>query len=478
MFDFQFPYFLTEEIIRKLNEDALGGGSLSQEEILNRIRDFKASNKRLNMVVGENYYMGKQDILIRKRTAIGRDGKEEVIDNMPNNRVVDNQYKKLVDQKVNYIVGKPVTFNSRNKKYAKLIKSILDADFNLAFKNAVRDSLNCGIGWLYATYENGVPVFKRIKPWELLPVWLDSEKNKLHCGIRFYEDYYYKRGKRERIKRVEIFEKEGIFRYYVDRGRLVADKINSFSPYFCIEGQGYCWQDIPLVAIRANEYERPLINNVKSLQDGLNLIISNFQNAMEEDVRNTILVLKNYDGQDLGEFRQNLATYGAVKVRSADGSQGGVDTLNIQVNSENYKAIIEIFRKAIIENAMGYDGKDDRLMGQPNQMNIMSMYSDIDLDANSMETELKRAFKKIFEFLDVHFRLCNIGNFENEIKEVIFNRDVLINENEIIENCIKSLEILSKETVVANHPWVDNLEEELKRIRKDSKKEELRGETS
>ena len=36
---------------------------------------------------------------------------------------------------------------------------------------------------------------------------------------------------------------------------------------------------------------------------------------MQEDARNTILILKNYDGQDLGEFRHNLATFGAVKVR-------------------------------------------------------------------------------------------------------------------------------------------------------------------
>ena len=69
---------------------------------------------------------------------------------------------------------------------------------------------------------------------------------------------------------------------------------------------------------------------------------------MEEDPRNTILVLKNYDGENLGEFRQNLSTYGAVKVRTIDGAMGGVETLSIQVNADNYKAIIDIFKKAVI----------------------------------------------------------------------------------------------------------------------------------
>lgn len=54
---------------------------------------------------------------------------------------------------------------------------------------------------------------------------------------------------------------------------------------------------------------------LKSLQDGINTITSNFLNQLEEDTRNTILVLVNYEGENLGEFRRNLAAYGAVKVR-------------------------------------------------------------------------------------------------------------------------------------------------------------------
>lgn len=99
-----------------------------------------------------------------------------------------------------------------------------------------------------------------------------------------------------------------------------------------------------------NNKEIPLIKMVKSLQDGLNLIESNFQNQMEEDPRNTILVVVNYDGENLGEFRRNLATYGTVKVRTVDGAGGDVRTLQIEVNADNYKAIIELFKKAIIHH--------------------------------------------------------------------------------------------------------------------------------
>ena len=153
-----------------------------------------------------------------------------------------------------------------------------------------------------------------------------------------------------------------------------------------------------------------------------------------------------------------------------DGAAGDLKTLQVEVNAENYKAIIEIFKKAIIENAMGYDAKDDRLGGEPNQMNIQSMYSDIDLDANDMETEFQAAFEELLWFVNCHFANSGLGDYEHEPVEVIFNRDILINETEVIENIQKSVGILSDETLVMNHPWVDNVQDEL--ARKDKQREE------
>ena len=187
---------------------------------------------------------------------------------------------------------------------------------------------------------------------------------------------------------------------------------------------------------------------------------------MEEDPRNTIMVLVNYDGQNLGEFRRNLAQFGAVKVRSMDGANGDVKTLQIQVNAENYKAIIEQFKKAIIENCMGYDAKDDRLGGNANEMNIKSMYSDIELDTNGMETEFQAAFEDLLWFINCHLANTGAGDFEGEELTIIFNRDILISESEVIDNVNKSTD-LSLETRLAQHPWVDDVEAEIKRINKE-----------
>ena len=142
------------------------------------------------------------------------------------------------------------------------------------------------------------------------------------------------------------------------------------------------------------------------------------------------------------------------------------------MNAENYKAILEIFKKALIENGMGYDAKDDRLSGNPNQMNIQSMYSDIDLDANDMETELQAAFEEILWFVNTYLANTGKGDFEGEEVTVIFNRDILINETEAIQNCAASSGILSDETIVGQHPWVDDPQQELDRLKKQREEEQ------
>ena len=111
---------------------------------------------------------------------------------------------------------------------------------------------------------------------------------------------------------------------------------------------------------------------------------------------------------------------------------------------------------------------DERLGGNPNEMNIQSMYSDIDLDANQMETEFQASFEELMWFVN---KALNI----NDTLEVVFNRDVLVNETESITNCIQSSTLLSLETVLAQHPWVTNVGEELKRLKK-QKEESIEGE--
>ena len=444
---------------------------MTEQQFLEReIAKFKTASKRRDMFIGEQYYNGNHDIMHRRRTIIGEDGKLQEVENLPNNKVIDNQYAKIVDQKVNYLLAKPPTFETENKMYGELLNEVFNNRFLRTLRNIGEDSLNEGLAWLHPYYnEQGEFCFKRFPAYEILPFWKDADHTILDLAVRLYLVEGYEGSNKVTIEKVEVYSTNGVERYIIKNNNLIPDVDNPSSSYIITMDEkgnekAYNWSKIPLIPFKYNNKEIPLICRVKSLQDGINTILSDFQNNMQEDARNTILVLHNYDGTNLGEFRRNLAQYGVVKVKTVDGAGGDLKTLTVEVNSENYKSILELFKKALIENGRGFDAKDDRMSGNPNQMNIQSMYSDIDLDANGMETEYQASFEELLWFINVHLANTGQGNFEKEKVKIIFNRDVLINESESIANCKNSVGILSDKTIISQHPWTSDVQTELKRL--------------
>lgn len=434
------------------------------------LRKFINSPKRKHMIEGDLYYDYEQAIMRKKRMVIGEGGVLKEDKNLPNNRFTDNQYANMVDQKVNYLLSKPITFKTDNEAYAEALKQVFNKRFHRTLKNLGKDSYNGGIGWLYPYYdEQGEFRIKKFHPWEVLPFWDDEEHTKLDFAVRVYDVEAYEGELEKIITYVEVYDTQGIHRFVLDGNTLVPD----YSTYYFElntddEIIPYNWDRVPLIPFKANNTETPLLKKCKSLQDGINEILSNFGDGMQENASgNTIIIIKNYDGQDLGQFRRNIAQYKAVKVRTVDGADGGIDKLEIEVNCDNYKAILTELRKALIQNCKGYDIEELKSSGSPNEMTIKAVYSQIDLDANEIETEYQASFEDLLWFINQHFKNTGIGDFTNEDIEVIFNRDMMVNESQVITDINNSSAILSKKTCISQHPYVTDVDAELEQIEKE-----------
>lgn len=452
---------------KKLMTMANNNQNLSDKKYLEtKIVNWLTSPARLEQLNGERYYRGEHDILLKKRTVLGANGEVVEVENLPNNRKVDNQYAKMVDQKKNYLLGQPITFKGDDKEYIEALKKVFNKRFQKTLKAVGEDCLNGGIAWLYPYYSDNKLKFKRFPAYEILPFWEDTDHNELSMAVRFYlEEKPNAISVHDVIQKVEVYTKNGIDFYTFENNRLVPDATKPHESYLTVGEKGYNWERIPLIAFKLNSKEIPLIKRCKSLQDGINDIISTFKNNMEEDARNTILVLENYDGQNLGEFRQNLAQYGAVKVRSGDGARGDVRTLTVEVNSANYESILGIFKKSLIENCKGYDFSELRTGGSPNQMNIKSIYSDIDLDANDMELEFQSAMEDLLWFVNQSLNMTE--SVEEKDVEIIFNRDGVVNETEVMQMLVSAGVKVSNRTLLAQVPFVDDIEDELKQVKKE-----------
>ena len=433
------------------------------------IANWKASSQRREAINGFLYYEGYHDILFQKRLVIGKGGELVEVKNLPNRKDIDNQYAIAVDKKTNYFLGKPIAFEGDNKQYVELVQSIFDKKMMKKLKNTAKKSLNGAIAWMFPYYdEKGELKFKIFPAYEILPFWKDTEHEELDYAIRLYEVVDYKGKDKQIVEKVEVYRLDGVYRYILNSGSLQADtEAGEYESYISLNGLPYNWDRIPLIAFKYNDNEIPLIRRVKPLQDAINELMSMFHNHMLEDSRNTILVIENYDGQDLGEFRQNLSQYGAVKVRSGDGARGGVSTLTVEVNSGNYQAILDLLKNTLIENARSFDGKMLK-SGTPNQMNILSMYQEIDIDTNEFEAEYQAALEELLYFINIHLSLTGQGDFFEEEIKIIFNRDMLMNESEIMGTLTNAGVKISNRTLLSQVPFIDDVDEELEQIKQET----------
>lgn len=436
------------------------------------VQKFITSPQRKMMITGDNYYNYHQDVLDKRRMVIGEGGELVEDPALPNNRYIDNGYAEMVDQKVNYLLSKPLTFKTDNEAYTDALSKVFNKRFHRTLKNLGKDSYNGGIGWLYPYYdEQGTFKIRRFHPWEIKPYWKDDAHTELDFVLRVYDVLGYKGQQEHTYTYVEVYDTNGIHRYQWESGMLIPDYETYYFELPGVDGEiiPYNWNRVPIIPFKSNDSELPLISKCKSLQDGINHILSTFGDGMEENASgNTILIIKNYAGQNLGEFRRNLSQYKAVKVTTVDGADGGVESLQIEVNCENYKAILAELRKALIKNCKGYDAEELKSSGSPNEMTIKSVYSDIDLDANEIETEYQASFEDLLWFVNQHLKNTGAGDFMNEDIDVIFNRDMMVNESQVIADLNESSGILSKKTLIANHPYVDDVDAELEQIEKET----------
>ena len=423
------------------------------------------SPQRKEQLLAEQYYLGNQDILQREKKVIGADGQLVKLDNVTVNRIVDNVYAKLVNQKTSYCLGKPVTIATSNDDYLKLLNKIFNKRNHRTLRELAQFAVNEGIAYIYPYYnETGEFKFAVFPAHEICPIWKDKRHHELESAMRYYpEDVFEDNGDVRTVYHVDLFTTQGITHFMYQDGNLVLDA-TAHTDYIYIENVGYNWTRLPIIPFKYNSEELPLIRRVKTLQDALNEVMSNFKDNMDEDPRTSILILKNYDGTNIPEFRQNLATYGVIKVTTVDGVQGDVDALKVEVNSSNYQAILMQLKRAIIENGYGFDAKEERMDGDPNQMNIESMYTDIDLDVDAMESEFQAGFEELKWFIDQY--LIHTGNpdYTDEDVEFIFDRDFFINENAQIDNVMKSVGLVSKKTLLSHHPMVTNVLREMQLI--------------
>ena len=286
--------------------------SMTDKQFLEReISEWMASPERKMQFDAVRYYNGDHDILWRKRMVIVEGGKLEENENLVNNKIVDNQFGRAVDKKLNYFCGLPFTFDTENKAYGKALNEYFTPKRRNLIRNAAKKAILGGKAWVfpYCSFDGKKNKldFLVYSAESVLPFWADEDHTILDCAVHMYPIVVYgENGKKEVVFKVDVIHGGGIERCIWKDDSLVKDPDSPSGDYTSVkdpdtgEVKTFNWVQIPFICFKSNSNETPLLKKVKCLQDALNTLKSNLMNAMEENVHNTVLVIHNFDGTNLG----------------------------------------------------------------------------------------------------------------------------------------------------------------------------------
>jgi SPP1 family phage portal protein len=150
-------------------------------------------------------------------------------------------------------------------------------------------------------------------------------------------------------------------------------------------------------------------------------------------------------------------------------SGAGVDTLTTNPNTSAIEEFLTRTRQNLYEFGRGIDTQNEDL-GNASGQAIKFRYGDLDMDCNIIESEFQSSFEQVEWYIKQYLKFTNKGDFMGEDAQITFHRDVIVNEQEIVNILVssKGAGILSDQTIIERHPYA--AEDEVERIEAEREK--------
>jgi len=361
-----------------------------------------------------------------------------------------NFFRLIVNQKINYLLAKEPEIKTNDLITVVNVVNTLEE----ALLNASLDSR----AWLFFYVENNKLDWVFVPDNEILPIYDKYNKN-IDKIIRYYPTP--KNDKRITVEtwsltgvKIEELENDSIIKTEKERTHSLL-KIKYQGKEENVKGVNFPF--IPFIPLFNNRDKisdlkggiQDLIDFYNSISTGLVDNIDKFQEAITK--------LKGFtaDSEEMELINKNMNKY---KMAAIPNENGDIEYMKIEIPIEARKFLLELLKENIFKIGQGLD--PDKLAGESNVTNVVikSRYSALDMKANGTEKQLKLFYEKFINCLNLFYR-------SNIDPGITFNRSMIFNEGEAIDNCIKSMDLLDLETILENHPWVTDVKKVMARIK-------------
>lgn len=403
------------------------------------INYFRTSNQYLMALESRKYYAGENtSILKRLQWFYNSMGIKENDKFKANNQVPNEFYRKIIMQQKSYLLSNGVSMEDD-------VKELLSKKLDLKLQKLGSDSLLDGVSYAYCYINNNNFDFANFKGIEFIPLH-DEKNNNIMAGIRFYQINANK------PMYIELYEIDGMTEYR-SKSEGGIELINPKIPYKItkkidilgeeiISQEG--WSMLPIIPFYANDLKMPTMTvALKNKLDLYDVIMSDFGNNLEDN-NDVYWILKNYQGQDIGEF---LADYKYYKTVSVD-EQGDAKPHTIDVPYNARETALNILRKEIFESAMALD-ISVLSGGSLTNVAIKANMADLDLKTDSFEIEALEFMEKLIDLYNYNYN----SSIDYNIK---FIRRTLINDTETVDNILKFRADIDHKTALRLNPYIDD----------------------
>lgn len=432
--------------------------NLLLQRIKNKITNNESTKEKI--LQAKSYYKNHNDIINKGVTP-----KSETKDPLrsADNRIPHNLHQLLVDEKVSYLFTYPPIISIDNDNINKQINDILGEDYSRKLKNVAIESSNSGVGWIHYwidTKEERQFKYEVVNSEEIIAIYQNGLEKKLENIIRYYTV-------KEEVEN-ELEERTYVYIEYWSKDKFIKWKMRDSytnSPE-SVEKISHDLGEVPFIEFDNNRYKTNDLDKVKQLIDLRDKVISGFANDIE-DIQQIIYILQNYSGTNLNEFLSDLKRFKAIKIENdGTGSSGGVETLSIDIPVDARNVLTTYLKEQIYEAGQGLQ-QDISTSGSLSGVALKFFYRKLELKSGLMETEFRSGLntlvKAILKFLNV--------NAYYKINQT-WTRNMINNDLENAQIAQMSTGIISKETILENHPWVSDIQIENDRLEEEKQQEE------
>lgn len=386
----------------------------------------------------DDCYKGKHEILNR----IIEDAEK------PNHKSVTNFSSYISDTLSGFFMGKPVSYTSANKEYLKILTDIFNVNdeksenHDLAHKSSIKGQ---SFELVYID-EDGSICFDALDTDGVVMVYDTTIKNIPCMALRYYTIHDYLTDK-DAIK-IDVYTKTNIYHYTKTDKNIELDSTDLH--YF---------KEVPIVEYANNRYRRGDFENIIPLNDLFNLNQSDISNDISY-FSNAYLVLENMagtTGEDVKTINEN----------------------RVILTSENGKAYFleKHLNDATVNNHRNNLAEDIHKISYVPDLSkeINSNVSGSAIKQKFFNTEQtivnkERKFKKAIQTrIKLITNILNLKgyNFNYMDIEITFSRNIPINLIELSDSASKLAGLVSKKTLLANMPFIEDVDAEMKQIEKE-----------